>query len=117
MKHKFEERVANKLRLELEAATITPSGGSILGAQELRLQAVEHAAVVDHLPRSAKTPSLKAREPLPAMFLPEEVRFYGEYLWCLNAFPVMTDVVQHLNQELSKLDDIHEGWQASEVIT
>ena len=51
-----------------------------------------------------------AREPLPAALLPAEVKFYGEYLWCLNPFPTMQELVSHLALELKKFDSALEEW-------
>ena len=59
-------------------------------------------------------------EPLPSALLEDEVHFYNQYSWCLNAFPTVLEVVGHLKKELTKLDRALEqapqGWQASEVI-
>jgi hydroxymethylpyrimidine pyrophosphatase-like HAD family hydrolase len=114
MNNKFEERPASKLRLHIEAATVAPSEGSASWVQELQLEVPEHAAAAHHLCGGAKIPS---RELLPTILLPEEVHFYGEYPWCLNAFPTLSEVVQHLARELSRLDNIPQDWRASEVIT
>jgi hydroxymethylpyrimidine pyrophosphatase-like HAD family hydrolase len=113
MNDRFEERSA-KLRLQAEAATVAPSESFAAGSQEPRIHVVERASITDDVSTRAIS---SIREPLPPMLLPEESRFYGEYTWCLNAFPTMSDVVDHLRQELGKLDHIHESWQSSEVIT
>jgi len=49
--------------------------------------------------------------------LPAEADFYNQYLWCLDACPVLRDVWNHLSEELAKLDQSQGGWQQSEVIT
>jgi hydroxymethylpyrimidine pyrophosphatase-like HAD family hydrolase len=50
------------------------------------------------------------------MLLPAEAEFYGAYSWCLNALPTIRDVVEHLSEELAKLERLQAGWQQSEVI-
>lgn len=94
---------------------------SAVYSREPRLRLLEHATLEQDLTEKPKISMATAREPLPAMLLSEEVRFYGEYPWCLNAFPTVSQVVQHLAQELNKLDrvldDTCETWQISEVIT
>ena len=57
------------------------------------------------------------RKALPGAPPAEETSFYGQYPWCLNALPTIREVVQHLSEELNKLERVHEGWQQSEVIT
>ena len=47
----------------------------------------------------------------------EELDFYHQYLWCLNAFPEVSEVVSHLRDELKKLDEVHQDWRKSEVVT
>lgn len=56
-------------------------------------------------------------EPLPVVPLPAESEFYSQYCWCLNSFPDLRATVDHLSQELRKLDWTLENWQRSEVIT
>jgi hydroxymethylpyrimidine pyrophosphatase-like HAD family hydrolase len=53
---------------------------------------------------------------LPVAFLSSEEAFYGEYSWCLNAFPKLQEVAEHLALELIKLTSV-DGWQYSEVVT
>jgi len=42
--------------------------------------------------------------------------FYNQYRWCLDACPVLGEVLNHLSEELAKLDQSQGGWQESEVI-
>src|SRR5713226_4559676 len=49
--------------------------------------------------------------------LPTELSFYGQYSWCLNACPTIQEVIEHLRQELSRLDEMEEDWQRTEVMT
>ena len=58
-----------------------------------------------------------ACRPLPGITAALETSFYGQYSWCLNAFPTMREVVPHLLEELDKLERVHEVWQQSEVIS
>ncbi len=58
-----------------------------------------------------------AREPLQTELLDTEVRFYRSYPWCLNIFPTIGEVVQHLHHELERLDQLDEEWHHSEVMT
>lgn len=46
-----------------------------------------------------------------------EASFYAQYPWCLNAFPTIREVVNHLSEELDKLARVQEDWQQSEVVT
>jgi hydroxymethylpyrimidine pyrophosphatase-like HAD family hydrolase len=58
----------------------------------------------------------RSTRPLPVAFLESEEAFYGQYGWCLNAFPRLQEVAQHLTVELKKVDHVN-GWQYSEVVT
>jgi hydroxymethylpyrimidine pyrophosphatase-like HAD family hydrolase len=62
-------------------------------------------------------PTQNAHRPLPAAFLATESAFYSQYSWCLNAFPTIREVVEHLLRQFSLLDPEEKGWQQSEVIT
>src|SRR5713101_2296084 len=120
---KFDDPVAKKLCLDLEVATLSAAGGSAIREQESRLPVLEPipAAMRDDFADTAEILDRKIREPLPAMPLAEELGFYSQYPWCLNAFPTVSEVVDHLALELGKLDHVSneawEGWQRSEVIT
>lgn len=46
-----------------------------------------------------------------------ELDFYSQYSWCLNATPTMTEVLEHLSEELGKVGRLQDGWQVREVIT
>jgi hydroxymethylpyrimidine pyrophosphatase-like HAD family hydrolase len=58
-----------------------------------------------------------AQKPLQTELVDTELRFYRSYPWCLNIFPTIGEVVQHLRHELSRLDRIDEDWQYAEVMT
>jgi len=58
-----------------------------------------------------------ALEPLKPALLPEEAAFYGQYPWCLSAFPTVGETAHFLKAELQKLSTIVGGWQRDEVIT
>jgi len=58
-----------------------------------------------------------SRDLLSDIALPAEVDFYSRYRWCLDACPVLREVVNHLWAELAKLDQVPAGWQQSEVVT
>ncbi len=60
---------------------------------------------------------LVSRDLLSDVPLPAEADFYNRYRWCLDACPVLREVVNHLWGELAKLDQVLGGWQQSEVIT
>src|SRR5205814_10451826 len=67
----------------------------------------------------ASAPGAEALEssPLPARLLDGEDRFYGEYPWCLNAFPTLGEIVGHLGHDIERLDRLDEDWQRLEVMT
>lgn len=44
-----------------------------------------------------------------------ELKFYGAYDWCLNAYPSMGEVVQHLSEELNRYAGSQPGWQREEI--
>lgn len=44
-----------------------------------------------------------------------EREFYGAYNWCLNAYPSMREVVQHLSEELTRYSGAPLGWQRDEI--
>jgi hydroxymethylpyrimidine pyrophosphatase-like HAD family hydrolase len=46
-----------------------------------------------------------------------ESSFYHAYPWCLNAFPTLREVVQHLRGELSRLADLDDDWRRAEGMT
>jgi hydroxymethylpyrimidine pyrophosphatase-like HAD family hydrolase len=47
----------------------------------------------------------------------EEVAFYQSYRWCLNPHLTVVDAIAHLRDELAKLAERPNGWQAEEVAT
>lgn len=66
----------------------------------------------------ARTPHRDGQEqyqPLRGRTLGEEQNFYDKYPWCLQVFPTVHDVVEHLREELMKVPVIDEGWQAKEI--
>ena len=58
-----------------------------------------------------------AQKCLQTEFLDSERRFYRSYPWCLNIFPTIRETVQHLCDELTRLDQMDEDWQHAEVMT
>src|SRR5438874_12619735 len=58
-----------------------------------------------------------ACDPLPPALLPAEAEFYSGYLWCLNPFLTIRELVGHLTVELHKLDRPLESHQRSEVLS
>ena len=58
-----------------------------------------------------------AQKPVQTEFLESERRFYRGYPWCLNIFPTIRETVQHLRDELTRLDQMDEDWQHAEVMT
>ena len=56
-------------------------------------------------------------EPLAHHVLPAEAEFYQSYAWTLNAYPTMAEVVEHLRDEISRMDSLPPGWQLAEVMT
>jgi hydroxymethylpyrimidine pyrophosphatase-like HAD family hydrolase len=67
--------------------------------------------------RSACPSGEHVQSPLPQSFLETELGFYRSYHWCLNAFPTVKEVRDHLRRELSNLEEVREKWQRDEVIT
>jgi hydroxymethylpyrimidine pyrophosphatase-like HAD family hydrolase len=68
----------------------------------------------------ASLPEASARAgPKPHAIRPvaAETDFYNQYRWVLNAFPTIREVLDHLSEELSKLESTEKGWQQREVIT
>ncbi|PYX89726.1 MAG: hypothetical protein DMG67_14455, partial [Acidobacteria bacterium] len=121
--YKFDDPVAKKLCLDLEVATFSAASGSAIREQESRLPVLEPIPVAmrGDFVDTAEILDRKTCEPLPALPLAAELSFYSQYSWCLNAFPTLSEVVDHLARELNKLDQMSneawEGWQRSEVIT
>src|SRR3989475_435689 len=75
---------------------------------------------IPHMPGVVE-PSIFPTEPglesRAADLLDAESRFYRGYSWCLNAYPTLREMIPHLRQELSRLDDFDRGWQRAEVMT
>jgi len=55
--------------------------------------------------------------PTAANLLATELDFYEAYPWCLNAYPTVREVIQHLGQEIEKLWIDLDDWQINEVAT
>ena len=109
--YKIAEQVTESFQIDLETRQ----------THEPRLRVLPMPVQANEGPEAeAATPLPMTYEPLPAMLLADEVRFYSQYPWCLNAFPAVFEMVGHLKKELNKLDLVLEqapqGWQASEVI-
>jgi hydroxymethylpyrimidine pyrophosphatase-like HAD family hydrolase len=85
--------------------------------QQSRLNTDEYPAVAAHSVSSPNDPAPNTRQALHALPLQSEVNFYSQYRWCLNAFPTIREVANHLSEELHKVDRVQEGWQRYEVLT
>ena len=46
-----------------------------------------------------------------------ERAFYGQYGWCINAFPTIGEIIIHLREELNRPDLEARGWRRDEVLT
>lgn len=53
---------------------------------------------------------------LPHVLLETEASFYHQYSWCLNAFPTLGEVIEHLSGEVDRLRQVREDWQTKEVM-
>jgi hypothetical protein len=49
------------------------------------------------------------------MNLAEENEFYNFYSWCLNAYPTIGEVIEHLDEELSRFMDAEADWRRDEI--
>lgn len=58
-----------------------------------------------------------ALPPLGPELLPAEARFYGRYDWCLNARLRLDQAIDHLREELTRVDQGEEAWQRAEMRT
>jgi hydroxymethylpyrimidine pyrophosphatase-like HAD family hydrolase/adenine/guanine phosphoribosyltransferase-like PRPP-binding protein len=56
-------------------------------------------------------------EPLEQVLLEAEARFYRTYAWCLNAFPTVREMTEHLRREVRAVDETDGGWQRAEAVT
>src|SRR5207249_491806 len=52
--------------------------------------------------------------PLPSLLIEAESEFYNQYRWCLNPFPRVSELAEHVVMELNKLERMQEVWQHSE---
>jgi hydroxymethylpyrimidine pyrophosphatase-like HAD family hydrolase/hypoxanthine phosphoribosyltransferase len=59
----------------------------------------------------------EAAKPRTIRPIAEEIEFYDQYPWVLNALPTMREVLERLSEQLSLLEQVREGWQQLEVIT
>ncbi len=75
------------------------------------------AGILNRIASEIAEPQQASHELLSAVPLPAETGFYNQYRWCLDACPVLGEVLNHLSEELAKLDQSQGGWQESEVIT
>jgi len=57
------------------------------------------------------------REPLPIQYLDTESVFYGEYEWCLNAVPTVSEIINHLRREVDRFGSLGQPWHLSEAAT
>src|SRR5207249_898714 len=63
------------------------------------------------------SPPRADREPAAAALLDSESRFYDGYAWCLNAYPTVREVADHLRDELRRLPALDNDWQRGEGMT
>jgi hydroxymethylpyrimidine pyrophosphatase-like HAD family hydrolase len=89
----------------------------ITSVTSAQISTKEHDKVGQECVVDSKPVSQAAYESLPVMLLAEEAEFYGEYSWCLNALPTFKEVVEHLSEELVRIERLQGGWQESEVLT
>ena len=59
---------------------------------------------------------LPVPRPLPTMPMEAEAAFYRRYSWCLNAFPTIQEVTEHLSEELNRLPGVRADWRGAEVM-
>jgi len=57
------------------------------------------------------------RAPLQPQLVDAESSFYHSYLWCLNVFLTIRETVEHLRQEIDRLDETQEEWHRAERFT
>ncbi len=55
--------------------------------------------------------------PLTSQLVATELNFYRSYPWCLNVFPTVQEIQGYLRSELSRLGEVPEGWQRTEIAT
>lgn len=81
------------------------------------MQTIKHSAVSapDVVPHSDVAVQVDSKPCAITPAAPEK-NFYYQYSWVLNAFPTIREVLDHLSEELNKLERV-EGWQRREVIT
>jgi hydroxymethylpyrimidine pyrophosphatase-like HAD family hydrolase/hypoxanthine phosphoribosyltransferase len=83
---------------------------------DTKMQMLKYSAASAH--GVASLPDAQAgSKPHAIQPVAEEANFYNQYSWVLNAFPTIWEVLDHLSQELGKLEGFSEGWQQREVIT
>ena len=92
-------------------------GGRTSGGQAPRREGVFQLSQEEHVwPMSSfSTPSQSACKLLPTALLETEAGFYRQYSWCLNAFPTIGEVIEHLTDEISRLHQVGRDWQLTEV--
>jgi len=61
--------------------------------------------------------ALKSQEPLPHERLDAESSFYKEYRWCLDAVPMVRDIITHLRREIERTALLNQRWQLREAVT
>lgn len=80
-------------------------------------QTLNHSAGRAHdLSHTPETAALKASELHATTPVEEEIEFYDQYPWVLNAYPTLREVLGHLTAQLNILESM-EGWRQREVIS
>jgi len=71
--------------------------------EEARLTALATEEMLEHSASANEAESPTASlKPLSSDFLSAEADFYGQYAYCVNAFPTTQEAVKHLLEELNR---------------
>ncbi len=107
------------VEMETEQFEVPSAGQSLASWHESTEPASEHveAGLAKDVVRGANRAQQNLHELLSEVALPAEADFYGQYLWSLNAYPTLNEVITHLSEELGKLGHTTEEWQRDEVLT
>jgi hydroxymethylpyrimidine pyrophosphatase-like HAD family hydrolase len=61
--------------------------------------------------------ALNGQEPLPREHLDSELPFYKEYRWCLDAVPMIREIINHLRREIERTASLNQRWHLREAAT
>ncbi len=78
---------------------------------------VEPIPALDGVGAEASLAPESVSEPLEPALLEAETHFYHRYAWCLNAFPTLHEVREHLRREVRAVDEVGDSWQHPETVT